>query len=70
MFTIRVMRAHAGGTFSVEYEGPSDGNRVQTRMMVERLQDSFDDEGEPLRAYMVRKGLVIEAAYCLQSARG
>lgn len=69
MYTIRVVRADDSGTYTVEYEGPSDGNRVETRLMIERLQDTFDRDGDPLRAYMVKSGFIIEAAYGLREAR-
>lgn len=69
MFAIMVMRAEGGGEFSIEYHAAADGNRVQVRLTCETLQDEFDRNGEPLRAYITRQGVPIEAAYCLRGAR-
>ena len=69
MYCIRVLRYLPAGGISIEYEGPSDGNRVETRLTMESLQDSFDRECEPLRAFMLRDGMYLEAAYCLREAR-
>lgn len=68
--TVQVIRAHGCGVFSVEYQGRADGrNRVQLRLVVETMQDDFDDEGEPVRVYIAKDGVPIEAAYCLRGAR-
>lgn len=69
MLSIRVVRAHAGGSFSIDYEGRSEGNRVESRLVLERLQTQIDEDGEPLRAYLVRNGVPIEAAFGLREAR-
>lgn len=70
MYSIRVLRYLPGGLIELEYEGKSDGNRVETRLMMERLQDTFDRACDPLRAFLVRDHMMIEAAYCLREARG
>ena len=69
MLSIRVVRAHPGGRFTIDYEGRSEGNRVESRLLLERLQSQIDDDGEPLRAYLVRDGIPIEAAFSLREAR-
>lgn len=69
MLTVKVMRARRGGRFELEYEGRPDGNRVQVRLLIERMQDEMDADGEPLRVYMAKDGVPIEAAYCLAKAR-
>lgn len=69
MLTVKVMRALPGGSFSLEYEGRPDGNRVQVRLLVERMQDEMDRDGDPLRVYLAKDGVPIEAAYCLNKAR-
>jgi hypothetical protein len=68
--SVRVMRAFPSGRFDLEYEGQQEGaNRVQMRLIAERLQDDFDRDGEPMRVYVVKSGIPIEAAYCLRGAR-
>lgn len=68
--TVQVIRASGAGLFSVEYRGRADGrNRVQLRLVIESMQDDFDDEGEPVRVYIAKDGIPIEAAYCLRGAR-
>lgn len=69
ILTVRVMRACAGGTFVLEYEGRPAGNRVQSRLLIEKMQDSMDEDGEPLRVYLAKNGIPIEAAYGRCEAR-
>lgn len=66
---VRVVRAFPGGRFETEYNGLYKGSRVDARITAERMQEEFDMECEPLRAYVVRNGVPIEAAYCLREAR-
>ncbi len=67
---VRVVRAFPDGRFETEYEGLCRGNRVDARLLTERMQSEFDLNCEPLRAYIVRAGVPIEAAFCLREARG
>lgn len=68
--TVKVVRAFPGGTFQQEYEGKPDGdNRVHVRLLIERMQDEIDRDGEPLRVYIAKNGVPIEAAYGLNKAR-
>jgi hypothetical protein len=69
-FSVRVVRAFPGGRFQLEYEGRQEGaNRVQMRLIAERLQDDIDRDGEPVRVYVAKHGIPIEAAYCRREAR-
>ena len=65
-----VIRAFPRGRFEVDYSSPTTLPRAQVRALLERLQDEFDAACEPLRAYLVRDGIPIEAAHCLRSHRG
>ena len=68
MLTIQVIRAHRGGVFSIEYEARAPG-RVDARLLLERMQDAFDRDCDPVRAYLAKDGVPIEAAYCRREAR-
>ncbi len=64
-----VVRAFPKGRFEVDYSSPTQMPRVHVRALLERMQDEFDAVGEPLRAYLFRDGIPIEAAHCLRSHR-
>lgn len=64
-----VVRALPRGQFEIDYRAPLQIPRVDARILAERMQDEFDQVGEPLRAYVCRDGIPIEAAHCLRSHR-
>ncbi len=64
-----VVRAWPRGRFEVDYSSPTKMPRAEVRLLMERMQDEFDAAGEPLRAYLFRDGIPIEAARCLRSHR-
>lgn len=64
-----VVRAFPRGRFEVDYSSPTSMPRAQVRALLERLQDEFDASCAPLRAYLVRDGIPIEAAHGLRSHR-
>lgn len=66
---IRVVRALPHGLFETEYEGICRGNRVDARLIAERMQEEFDRDCEPVRVYVVRDGVPIEASLCRREAR-
>lgn len=66
---VMVVRAFPRGRFEVDYSSPTTMPRAHVRALIERLQDEFDATAEPLRAYLVRDGIPIEAAHCLRSHR-
>jgi hypothetical protein len=64
-----VVRALPRGRFEVDYRSPLPMPRAEARELAERMQDDFDSACEPLRAYICRDGIPIEAAHCLRSRR-
>lgn len=67
--SVVVVRAFPAGVFQIDYTSPTRMPRVHARGLLERLQDEFDAAGAPLRAYLYRDGIPIEAAHCLRSHR-
>lgn len=67
--SLLVVRALKRGQFEVDYRSPLQMERADARLLAERMQDEFDSAGEPLRAYLCRDGIPIEAAHCLRSRR-
>jgi hypothetical protein len=67
--SVVVIRAFPRGRFEIDYSSPTTMPRVHVRALLERMQDEFDAVGEPLRAYLFRDGIPIEAAHCLRSHR-
>ena len=66
---VMVVRAYPRGRFEIDYCSPAPMPRARAREILERLQDEFDLACEPLRAYLVRDGIPIEAAHGLRSHR-
>lgn len=67
--TVVVMRALPHGRFEIDYSSPTKMPRAHVRVLLERMQDEFDAACQPLRAYLLRDGIPIEAAHCLRSHR-
>lgn len=67
--TVVVVRALPRGRFAIDYESPTKMARAHARVVLEQMQDEFDAACEPLRAYLFRDGIPIEAAHCLRSHR-
>lgn len=67
--TVVVVRAFPRGKFEIDYSSPTRMPRAHVRALLERMQDEFDAACAPLRAYLFRDGIPIEAAHCLRSHR-
>ena len=68
-FAVVVVRALPAGVFEIDYASPTRMPRAHVRAVLERMQDEFDAVCAPLRAYLFRDGIPIEAAHGLRSHR-